>query len=108
MPHYYLSPAGTREWRRYFEATTKKPAAPDWPAWCRIRDAIPYASDLAPWLDGLSRIEIPAHLTRSGVIEEWAFPSDLLEIYPDTDMSGFPKTAQEAIDRVYSMAGTAD
>lgn len=108
MPSYYISPRGLSEWRSYFEATAKQPAAPDWPAWCRTRDAIPYNTDLAPWLDGLCRIPIPAELTKSGNVEEWVFSPDLVEVYPDTDRRGFPKTAQEAIDRVYSMAGTAD
>jgi len=105
---HFLSPKGLRQWRNYFELRAIKPKPQDWPAWFRIRDALPYESDLHPWLDGFCRIPIPDYITKSGVPEEWVFTPDLLEIYHNVNLDSLPKTNQEAIDRVYNMAGTAD
>ena len=97
-----LSNQGYRAFRAYFD-TVKSPV---WQDWLHVRDLLPYAADLAPWLDGLCRIPIPANLTRDGIPAEFVFSPDLLEVLPDTPVPF--KDGHELIDHVYRTAGTAD
>lgn len=105
---YALSHQAYREFRFYFDAIVRrKPDGIGWNEWLEARDLLPYQADLAPWLDGLCRIPIPATMTKDGIPAEFVFSPDLLETIDDMPESTFAN-AQELIDYVYQTAGTAD
>lgn len=95
------------QFRSFFNSVVgRKPDDMSWSDWLETRDLLAYGQKLAPWLDGLCRIQIPAFMTKSGNVEEFTFSPDGLDIF-EAPAHG-PKSAQELIDSVYRTAGTAD
>ena len=97
-------------------AATDRPSRPNivllvsddmgWNEWLETRDLLAYGQKLAPWLDGLCRIQVPAHMTKSGKVEEFTFTPDGLDIFEKPSYG--PHSYQDMIDAVYKTAGTAD
>lgn len=108
MPLYFLSPRGLGQFREFYRSVARRITPDTATEWYKLYDELPYKADLAPWLDGLCRIQIPADITKSGHVEEWTFSPDLVEVYSDEEARHVPKTDQEAIDRVYYYGGTLD
>lgn len=104
---YALNYKASVKLRVFFDSVAKrKPDDIGWNEWLEARDLLAYGDKLAPWLDGLCRVQIPGWMTKSGEIEEFIFSPDDLEIFEKPTHG--PETAQEMINAVYQTAGTAD
>ena len=95
------------QFRVFFDSVARrKPDDISWSDWLEERDLLAYGQKLAPWLDGLCRIQVPAHMTKSGKVEEFTFTPDGLDIFEKPSYG--PHSYQDMTDAVYKTAGTAD
>ena len=104
---YALNHKTAVAFRTFFNSVERrKPDNISWNDWLEERDLLTYGEKLAPWLDGLCRIQVPAHMTKSGKVEEFIFTPDGLDIFEKPSYG--PHSYQDMIDAVYKTAGTAD
>lgn len=104
---YALNHKTAVAFRTFFNSVEgRKPNDVSWADWLEERDLLTYGEKLAPWLDGFCRIHIPAHMTKSGKVEEFIFTPDGLDIFEKPSYG--PHSYQEMIDAVYQTVGTAD
>ena len=104
---YALNHKTRVQFRGFFNSVARrKPDEISWSDWLEARDSLGYGDKLAPWLDGICRIQVPAFMTKSGKVEEFTFLPDGLDVFDEPTHE--PMTGRELISYVYQTAGTAD